>query len=86
MARNIITFELRKDKDDDIASALDNAVTADNDRSSIIRVALRKYFNPSTYVHATRQVVEQSMEGIVLQVAEKDDAELDVALDNLFNF
>lgn len=40
--RNIITFELRPEKDDDIANALAMFLER-KDRSNLIREALRKY-------------------------------------------
>lgn len=89
MARNIITFELRKGKDDDIERALTKLVSVDNDRSSVIRTALRSYFNPTTNKTASRvarTIVEDSLEDFELVVAEKDDTQLDDALDNLLQF
>lgn len=43
MGRNIISFELREGKDDDIAKGLKLAISAKENQSEIIREALRFY-------------------------------------------
>lgn len=55
MKSNIIPFRLRKQVDDDIKKALE-ALPADQDRSQIIRKALRAYFFSQTPATKTNGV------------------------------
>lgn len=88
MGRNIITFELRDVKDDDITKALEATVIAGKTQSEVIRAALRAYFNPKPTSSSprTRPPVDAPLIHIELQAAEKDDAQLDDALNDLLNF
>jgi len=86
--RNIITFELRADKDDDIAKALEQATTKENSQSSVIRTALRQYLlrGESIPTKIERTSIEAPELNIQLQEIEKDDIQLDDALDDLLKF
>lgn len=86
MARNIIPFELRKGKDDDITRALEKLVSAEQSRSSIIREALRLYLGGQHKQNAPREIVMQPVQDFELQRADKDDDQLDEALNDLLNF
>ncbi|MEK4025489.1 ribbon-helix-helix protein, CopG family [Sporosarcina sp. FSL W7-1283] len=84
MERRIIPFELRSEKDDDIAEALEKAITSENSRSSVIRAALRYYlldkpphFKSSIHLEDAPDIFEK----VIL-----DDKQLDSALDDLLNF
>lgn len=89
MGRNIVHFELRAGKDDDIDKALNKLITKTNTKSRIIRFVLRQYLfqdistsNPNT----ERVFIEPLNVPSQLQTIEKDDTQLDDALDNLLNF
>ena len=97
MGRNIITFELRSVKDDDIATDLKNAISNEIDRSTIIREALRQYFSQQLHLHIpsptqhtpqrTEHFPDKSQDvPLVLRKVEKDDTQLDDALNDLLDF
>lgn len=95
MGRNIIPFELRPGKDDDIEKALKEATSKEVNRSTIIREALRQYFNKKSHLHTPIFHQNENIppshplplpNNIELQRKEKDDTQLDVAIDDLLNF
>jgi len=94
MGRNIIPFELRPGKDDDIEKALKEATTKEVNRSAVIREALRFYFNQKSHLKQQPQHTsytdtpsfKQQDIPIELQKTEKSDTQLDAALDDLLKF
>lgn len=85
--RNIIQVELRKGVDDDIADSLEKSITKEFSKSSIVRSALRQYLLQKNYSsnHPIEFSEAHTMD-VELSAVEKDDTQLDVALDNLLNF
>lgn len=84
MERRIIPFELRIGKDDDIAEALSQAVTKENNRSSIIRLALRQYLLQRR--ENINEFRPPDVESISINKDILDDNNLDDALDDLLKF
>lgn len=94
MGRRIITFELRHGKDDDIDKALTAALSGGDDRSDVLRKALRTFFGLLGGVlgsaeHEKRAsdllaAVDDAFElGIELECASGDS--LDAGLDSLLD-
>lgn len=97
MGRNIISFELRPVKDDDIDKKLKEMITDGITQSDIVRTALRHYFNlnlhsnlpappQNSYRSTPAPQFEPQDTTVELQQIEKDDTQLDAALDDLLNF
>jgi hypothetical protein len=85
---NIIPFRLRAGKDDDIKQALEAAITEEEDRSEIIRKALRAYLlgpKPETVIRPMIQRTFEpiDIEPITLKKIEKSDEEIEGDIDNL---
>lgn len=77
----LIPFRLRPGRDDDIAEALDQA-TVREDRSHVIRAALRAYLLEPQPV-SRPQVRPEALDDITLEGKEKDDTQLGNDLDAL---
>jgi Arc/MetJ-type ribon-helix-helix transcriptional regulator len=80
--RRIVTFELRPTKDDDLVEALDKEIKErGEDRSDIIRLALRNYL-------LSNRVKKRSVTldtNISLETKEKDDDQVAADLDSLLS-
>lgn len=80
-----LNFRLRPDKDEDIARALEKA-TEKEDRSDIIRAALRSYLlENSIQRRPGKRLNKADLAGTELKKREKTEKEIENSLDNLLD-
>lgn len=83
--RNLIAFELRPKKDDDLKRAFEDVEKGE--QSEVIRTALRQFFFKNAEKTVKKSHIYDEIEHFEpLKEKEIDDTELDAALDDLLKF
>ena len=85
LKRTLIAFELRPKKDDDLKKVLGEIDKGE--QSETIRTALRHFFFKNEEKTVKKPlIIDENEQFEPLKTKEKDDTDLDVALDDLLKF